>query len=400
MTRPLTHALFVNSGILGQRTFARFIQNAFTGQQEGVRATQIVLTEGLTPSERVLRRVVCSRLWRDGWAGMTNLDFMRYRAEWNAGWLARKRIRQLEQSGERFDVLHFHRQATSYASLRRIRTTPTIISIDCTQRCAMQSARSRLEARTYAPNVRRDGDIFRAAQLIISTSRWAADCLREEYPDCTTEIAIMPNPVQLDGFDPTWIEERYARATETPGFRPRVLFMGGDFRRKGGYDLLAAWRDGQLGQHASLDLVTSSPVESRFLSAGVAVHVGVAAHSPEWRVLWRDADIFVLPTWDEAFGMVFQEAAAAGLPAIGTRINAVPEVINDGQSGLLVAPGASEPLIRALNQLIASAERRRDMGARARDFIVRSAHPDAYRRTLAAAIQRVANSTQPARTVP
>jgi glycosyltransferase involved in cell wall biosynthesis len=78
----------------------------------------------------------------------------------------------------------------------------------------------------------------------------------------------------------------------------------------------------------------------------------------------------------------------------------VPEVINDGQSGLLVAPGASEPLIRALNQLIASAERRRDMGARARDFIVRSAHPDAYRRTLAAAIQRVANSTQPARTVP
>lgn len=390
MTRAVTHALFINSGILGQKTFARFIQHAFAAPQDGVRATQIVLTEGLTPGERLMRRLVCSRFWRDGWAGVTNLDLMRYRAEWNAGLLARKRIRQLERSGERFDVLHFHRQATSYASLDRIRTTPTIISIDCTQRCVLQSAQTRLEARTYIPNVRRDGEIFRAAKLIISTSRWAAACLREEYPDCTTEIVIMPNPVQLDGFDPAWIEERYARATQTPGYQPRVLFMGGDFRRKGGYDLLDAWRDGQLGWRASLDLVTSSPLEPRLLSAGVTVRTAVAAHSPEWRTLWRGADILVLPTRDEAFGMVFQEAAAAGLPAIGARINAVPEVVNDGKTGLLVAPGQPGALIAALNELIASAERRRDMGSYAREFIVRSAHPDAYRQELAAAIQSVA----------
>jgi len=250
MNRAPTHALFVNSGILGLKTFARFIEHAFVSPRDDVRATQIVLSEGLTPAERALRRVVCSRLWHDGWAGMANLDFMRYRAEWNAGLLARKRIRELERSGERFDVLHFHRQATSYASLRRIRTTPTIVSIDCTQRCVVRSARSRLEARTYRPNVRRDGEIFQAAKLIISTSRWAADCLREEYPDCTTEIAIMPNPVELDGFDPAWIEERHARAKQSSGYRPGVLFMGGDFPRKGGHDLLEAWRAGQLGRRA------------------------------------------------------------------------------------------------------------------------------------------------------
>jgi len=397
MNREPTHALFINSGILGLKTFARFIERAFADRQDDVRATQIVLSEDLTPAERALRRVVCSRLWRDGWAGMANLDFMRYRAEWNAGWLARKRIRELERSGARFDVLHFHRQATSYASLRRMRTTPTIVSIDCTQRCAVQSARSRLEARTYGPNVRRDGEIFHAAKLIISTSRWAAECLREEYPDCTTEIAIMPNPVELDGFDPAWIEERYARSTQASGYQPRVLFMGGDFRRKGGHDLLAAWRAARLGQRARLDLVTSSPIESGLPSDGVTVHTGVIAHSPEWRRLWRDADLFVLPTRDEAFGLVFQEAAAAGIPAVGTRINAIPELVLDGRSGLLVEPGAIEPLIGALNRLIASAGLRRDMGAHGRDFVLQSAHPDAYRRELAAAIQQVAHRTSPSR---
>ena len=344
----------------------------------------------MTTRERILRRLLCLRLWPDGWLGLKNLDLLRYRAEWNAGLVARRRIRQLEASGEIFDVLHFHRQATAYASVSRIRATPTIISLDCTQRAVLQSARSAIEARTYRPNVRRDGQIFRAARLIISTSRWAADCVREEYPDCRTEIAVMRNPVELDSFDSAWIQERHVRSTQTPAYVPRVLFMGGDFRRKGGYDLLSAWREGQLGQKARLDLATSSPIEQERLPTGVHVHTQITAHSPEWRALWRTADVFVLPTRDDAFGNVFQEAGAAGLPSIGTRINAVPEVIHDGVSGLLVAPGDRDALTRALNELIGSAERRREMGTRARDLIVRTAGAEAYRDQLVAAIQNLA----------
>jgi starch synthase len=388
--KPPTRALFVNSGILGTKTFARFIRNSFPDRREGIHATQIVLTDGLTIGERLLRRLLCLRVWPDGWAGLKNLDLLRYRAEWNAGLMAHRRIRQLEASGEHFDVLHFHHQATAYASVSRIRATPTIISIDCTQRCVLQLARSPIEAGTYRPNVRRDGQIFRAARVIISASRWAADCLREEYPDCATEIAVMPIPVELDSFDPAWIQERYARSVHTPGYMPRVFFLGGDFVRKGGYDLLSAWHDGQLGKKATLDLATGTPIDPERLPAGAHVHTRIAAHSPEWRTLWRDADIFVLPTRDEAFGMVFQEAAAAGLPSIGTRINAVPEMIQDGASGFLVAPGDREGLTRALNQLIASAERRREMGARAREFILQTAHPQAYRQNLVAVIETLA----------
>ncbi|HEV7589879.1 MAG TPA: glycosyltransferase family 4 protein [Longimicrobium sp.] len=382
-------ALFVNSGILGQRTFAAFVDQAFAGERDGIRAAQVVLTDALTTRERVVRRLLCARLWPDGAGGVKNLDLFRYRAELHAGLLAARRIRRLEGQGKRFDVLHFHRQATAYASLARMRRTPAIVSIDCTHRYLVEMAASRAEARSYLPNLRRDGEIFRAARLIVSTSAWAADSLRAEYPDCATEIAVMPNPVLLEHFDPAWAEERRARAT-APGYRPRVLFMGGDFLRKGGADLVAAWRQGGFGERARLDLVTHLPVEGAADAPGVHVHNDVTAHSAAWRELWRAADVFVLPTRDEAFGTVFQEAAAAGIPAVGTRITAIPEVVLHGDTGLLVAPGDRGALAAALDRLVASAGLRLEMGARARLHIERTADPASYRAQLADALHRLA----------
>jgi glycosyltransferase involved in cell wall biosynthesis len=382
-------ALFVNSGILGQRTFAAFVEHAFAGEREGIRATQVVLTDGLTLGERALRRVLCARLWPDA-AGVKNLDRHRFRAELNAGLLARGRIRRLEAAGKRFDVLHFHRQTTAYASLERMRRTPSIVSIDCTAGYLAGMAAGPAEARSYLPNARRDGEIFGAARLIVSASRWAADSLRDEYPECATEIAVMPSPVLLEHFDAGWAEMRHARAAAAAGYRPRVLFMGGDFCRKGGDDLVAAWREGRFGERARLDLVTHVPVPGAVEADGIHVHTGISARSPAWAALWRDADVFVLPTRDEAFGLVFQEAAAAGLPAIGTRITAIPEVVLDGETGLLVPPRDRGALAAALERLLASAGLRREMGTRARRHVERTADPGAYRAGLADAIHRLA----------
>ena len=382
-------ALFVNGGILGLRTFASFVERELVGDRDGVHAEQIVLAGALTLGERVRRRVLCARVWPAGDGGVRNLDFQRFRAEWHAGLLARSRIRQRERAAGRFDVLHFHCQSAAYGSLGRLRSSPSIVSMDCTQRCVLESARARLEKWTYAPNVRRDGQIFRATRLIVAASRWAEASLREEYPDCTTEIAVRPNPVELAWFDPRWIEQRYRRAVDTPHSPVRVLFIGGDFPRKGGYDLLDAWQRGRFADRARLDIVTSWPIEPRRLGAGVQMHAGISSHSPAWQALWLEADIFVLPTRDEAFGIVFQEAAAAGLPAIGTRINAVPELVHDETTGRLAEVGNTAQLALALDDLIESPERRREMGRRARELVEQSADPDAYRQFLTDAILRL-----------
>lgn len=378
-------ALFINSGILGQRTFANFVRGAFDGERDGVRVVQALVTDDLTAAERMLRFALCLQLWPPGVAGYRNLDLHRFRCEWNAGILARNRLRRFERAGRRFQVLHFHRQTTAYASLDVMRRIPSIVSIDSTQRCVLQHSRSSLETRSYAPNVRRDGEIFKAARLIISTSAWAARAIRDDYPGCATETVVMPNPVPLPPASDAWIADRAARRTV-----PRVLFVGGDFPRKGGFDLLDVWGRGRLYERAALDIMTNWPLDPETLPPGVTVHPGITAHTDPWHERWRGADVFVLPTRDEAFGIVFQEAAAAGLPAIGTRLNAVPEIVHDGETGLLVPPGDRPALGRALETLLDSPDVRRDMGTRGRARIQSTADPERYRRGLSDLLKRVA----------
>jgi glycosyltransferase involved in cell wall biosynthesis len=198
----------------------------------------------------------------------------------------------------------------------------------------------------------------------------------------------MPNPVQLDLFDPRWIEERRTRTS-----RPQCLFMGGDFPRKGGQDLLEAWVLGGFSRRADLTLVTGWPLPSP-LPPGIRVLTAVQAHTPEWVDTWRAADLFVMPTRNEAFGLVYQEAGAAGLPAIGSRMNAIPEIIDDGRTGLLVAPGSVAELTAALDRLISSPALREQLGRAARVKVEQDANPEVHRARLIDLIRQVASIKQ------
>jgi glycosyltransferase involved in cell wall biosynthesis len=74
------------------------------------------------------------------------------------------------------------------------------------------------------------------------------------------------------------------------------------------------------------------------------------------------ADCFCLPTVQEGFGIVFTEAMAAGLPVVACRAAAVPEVVEDGRTGLLVRPRNPEELAMAMEKLLTSAALRRELG--------------------------------------
>ena len=198
----------------------------------------------------------------------------------------------------------------------------------------------------------------------------------------------MPTPVRLQFFSESWPDERRERAASR--VRPRVLFVGGDFARKGGRDLIAAWHAGGFARSADLDIVTDDPAVSENVR-GIRVLRRVDSYSSVWADAWRRADVFVMPTRQDAFGLVFQEAAAAGLPRIGTRTNAVPEMIDDGVSGLLVTPGDRDGLAAALRKLIESPDLRHRLGRGGREQVLRDAHPDDYRRRLAGIIREAAD---------
>lgn len=382
MSKP-PRVLFVNSGILGHRAVAALLEDA--ASRMNIRAEHINLSGPLSFTERVQRWALSRRL-APGTGPLANLDFRRWREEWNVGLLAARRIAAADRR-ERFDVVHFHPQPTAYGSLSLMRRRPAIVSIDATQHLASEEAGSRLARATYRPNMIHDGIVFRRARAIVATSEWAANDLRAHYPDCAGKVHVLPYPVRARA-DAGLLDERYVRATASQA-PVRVLFMGGDFPRKGGFDLLHAWRAASLNGRASLDLVTDWPLDTRNLPGGVRVLRGITPHTPEWEAAWRGADLFVMPTRHEAFGMVFQEAAAAGVPAIGTNVNAVPEIVRDSVTGALVEPGDRGALVSAIRTLVDSPGLRRRMGAAALERVRAGAAPDRYAERLEAVIHSV-----------
>jgi glycosyltransferase involved in cell wall biosynthesis len=108
---------------------------------------------------------------------------------------------------------------------------------------------------------------------------------------------------------------------------------------------------------------------ARELQLGSDVHfAGIRRDVPE---LMAISDVFVMSSLWEGLGLVFLEAMATGLPQVGSRVSAVPEVVVEGETGLLVPPGASEPLADAMVQLAEDAELRGRMSAAGRERVAR-----------------------------
>src|SRR5512144_1228445 len=191
-TRP--RVLFINAGLLGARTFGTRLFPV-VARATSLQLSQVLLTDELSFAERAARRVVCQRLWPARLPGFNNLDLARYRQEWHAGTLAKRRLRNGGANG--FDVLVFYRQPTAYRSLPLMRNVPSIVAIDCTQTCMLRAYSTALERATLAPNIRRDGLVFDAARAVVCSSTWAAQTLRALYPHCETPAYVIPPPVDV-----------------------------------------------------------------------------------------------------------------------------------------------------------------------------------------------------------
>lgn len=145
------------------------------------------------------------------------------------------------------------------------------------------------------------------------------------------------------------------------------LFLGRDPRRKGGDLVLEAFaRLRQEAPRASLLFVTDEAPAS--LPEGVTYQPLVPR--PEVGRLFGSARVFVNPTRAEGFGFTNAEAQGFGLPVISSRLGAVPEVVSDGETGLLVPPGDLAALGAAMRGL-ADRSRGRAMGLAARQRFLR-----------------------------
>jgi glycosyltransferase involved in cell wall biosynthesis len=92
---------------------------------------------------------------------------------------------------------------------------------------------------------------------------------------------------------------------------------------------------------------------------------------PELAGHYRNADILVFPSvWNEPFGIPLIEAMATGIPVIATRGGGFPEIVHDGQTGLLVPRGDAPALAEAILRLLESEDLSRSMGQAGRQRVL------------------------------
>ncbi|MFM7140797.1 MAG: glycosyltransferase [Alphaproteobacteria bacterium] len=167
---------------------------------------------------------------------------------------------------------------------------------------------------------------------------------------------------------------------DRPPTRPTVLYVGRLERRKGILDLFAAIPEVLRAVPMARFVVAGAdnsrndgfqrshgcdyPTHFRRRHRGVADSVEFLGTVTDERLdeLYASCDLFVAPSLYESFGLIYLEAMNFGKPVVGCRAGGIPEVVEHGETGLLVEPGARTSLAEAIVSLLSRPEAMRDMG--------------------------------------
>jgi len=206
---------------------------------------------------------------------------------------------------------------------------------------------------------------FRTARQLVTWSTWAKVGLVDGYGVDPERVRVIPPGVWCD----RWIRPPTGATIRGADDVVRILFVGAELARKGGDILLQAFHQlrAEHGHRVELHLVTKSNVP---LAPGVWRYGDLTANSDELKALYHRSDIFCLPTRADCLPMVLSEAGATGLPLVSTAVAAIPEIVRDQRTGLVVPPGDVRALAGALSALVIDPALRKCLGEAARALIV------------------------------
>lgn len=218
-------------------------------------------------------------------------------------------------------------------------------------------ARAIYHHRWIAPNERR---VLRRADCVVAVSRFVAEIAKRTLVD--VPMKVIYNGIDTDTFKP-------GCSQRAPGEPFRLLYVGSWIRRKG-VDLLAPIMR-ELGDRFEL----------RYTGGSVAQHdkpemprnmtdIGRLGGEDAVVAAMQDADALLFPSRSEGLPLVVVEALACGLPIIAARGSSLPEVVDDGITGLLCPRDNVEAFAGAVQSMASDAARRRAMALAARQHVV------------------------------
>jgi glycosyltransferase involved in cell wall biosynthesis len=199
--------------------------------------------------------------------------------------------------------------------------------------------------------------------------------IRSIVPAC--RVFCLPNAIDLMPYRQA-AQERMAQGKRKRSLK--ILYMGYLGKAKGSFDLIEAAKQTALdGMEVSFDLVgdelTSGAklvlrqcVDDANLNGRVRIHP--PASGSEKLAFFRNADIFIYPSYHEGMPIAVLEAMACGLPIVATRVGGLPDLVVDGFNGVLAEPGRPDQLAAALYRLSMDDGVRRSMEQRSLQLAV------------------------------
>ena len=200
----------------------------------------------------------------------------------------------------------------------------------------------------------RQQKIYDRCHACCAAARWAAESIHEDYgvPNEKIHVVGFGHNVEMEVSERDWSV-------------PRFLFVGGDWQRKRGGAIVAAFEKlRETHPEAELDLVGGHPpIEAPGINGHGRLPLGSESGERIYYELLRKSTCYVMPSSFEPLGIAYLDAATAGMPCIATTSGGARDAV--AESGLLVDPDDDAGLLRAMMEM-SDPETARRMGEAAR----------------------------------
>ena len=282
------------------------------------------------------------------------------------------RIHALHRSGIRFDAA-FYFQHTIVTFLYRLRRRiPHLIAMDGTPLWYAENnlwyAHPHFDPGSIMARVKRKitQSVYAGAFRLLPMSLGVKESLIRDYNMREDRVDVVPPGIDLTKWNGP---DRNALTNRRNGHPLNVIFVGADFLRKGG-DILAKVASVEEFRNVHFHFVTKT--FSGPHGPNVFIHSDMTINGNSLIDLYRTADVFVLPTRADSHSLASLEAMAMGLPVITTPVGGIVDIVNDGETGLLVPTDDLPALTDRLRLLLQNPELRFQLGRNGRAHVERT----------------------------
>lgn len=302
---------------------------------------------------RVLFAALNFKIDRDRWRESINKNILGFRL---SSWLVNRKL------GSREGEVDFSIQiGCLFDSAWPQKRAPAFIYTDYTSILSSEkphAGRSPFSPRQLEKWIQLEKNAYHVADHIFVRSNFVKNSLLEDYQINHNKITVVGGGWNFD-LPPRLVERSYSGIIN-------ILFIGKRFHRKGGDILLEAFHQLiRVMPNVRLTMVTDDDIPEEFK------HDKITVFKPIWdreviKTLYENAHLFILPSRLETWGDVLLEAMAYGLPCIGVNTDAMPEIIEDGVSGIIAKGNSPKVLFESMLNVLQDPEKMKRFGDEAR----------------------------------